>query len=203
MDRTIETDPKEANPRTPGASPRKKRQTFIFQILIAIGLLAAVWFSFGHNVLSPQTPGGPPKKFLEMELASVVEGKQALAQVNELHGTDLGLGTAYIAEYSHAFNPYHGSNNEKLTVWVGKAENSQAAAALLNRMRQGIEKGGSPFSKPEQITVAGQEIFHVDGPNSETNFFYHSPVKGEDVVWLTIMSSSDPRAILEEALKTF
>lgn len=135
-----------------------------------------------------------------MKLASVVEGQQALTQVYQLHGMNLGLVSAYIAEYSHTFNPYH-SNDERATVWVGKADGSQTAAALLTRMRQGIEKGGSPFSMPEQLTVDGHDVFRVEGMG-DTHFFYNSPVKGDQVVWLTI-KSVNPMVILEEALKLF
>lgn len=159
-----------------------------------------MWFSFGQNVLAPQKPGGPPNKLSQMKLASVVEGQQALAQVYQLHGVNLGLASAYIAEYSHTFNPYH-ANDERATVWVGKADSSGTAAALLERMRSGIAKGGSPFSSPEKLTVDGQEIFRTEGMG-DTHFFYQSPLKQEEVVWLTI-KSVNPVVILEEALKLF
>lgn len=181
-------------------TPRKKRKAFIFQIAIVLFLLGGMWFSFGQNVLTPQKQGGPPVKLSQMKLASVVEGQQALAQVNQLHGTNLGLKSAYIAEYSHTFNPYH-ANDEKATVWVGKSDSGGAALALLERMRGGIAKGGSPFSTPEKMTVAGQEVYKVEGMG-DTHFFYQSWLKQEEVVWVTI-KSVNPVVILEEALKLF
>ncbi|MBI2847584.1 MAG: hypothetical protein HYX83_00250 [Chloroflexi bacterium] len=181
--------------------PRKKRSGLVFQVLLVAAILAAIWFSFGRNVLSLQNRQEDlPLKLAEMQLASVIKGTEALAQVNKLHNLNLGLTSAYIAEYSHTFNPYHNSN-DKVTVWVGKAESSQAAATLLSRMRQGIEKGGSPFSNLRQITVNEQTVFALDGPGG-AHFFYQSTKNSEEVIWLTVEAAS-PTFILEQALELF
>lgn len=181
--------------------PRKRRSSLVFQLLLVAGFLAVVWFSFGRNVLSLQNRQGDiPLKLAEMQVGNVIRGSEALAQVNKLHNTNIVLTSAYIAEYSHTFNPYH-SSKDKITVWVGRAETSQAAATLLSRMRQGIEKGGSPFSNLRQITVSGQTVFALDGPGG-SHFFYQSAKKSEEVVWLTIDAAS-PTFILEQALELF
>ncbi|MBI2851347.1 MAG: hypothetical protein HYX80_10000 [Chloroflexi bacterium] len=137
-----------------------------------------------------------------MKLGSFIEGSQALAQVNQLHGTTIDLSSAYIAEYSHDFNPYH-NDRARVTVWVGTARSNDAAAALLSRMVAGISTGNTPFSKPERVTVAGLDIYQVTGSGGD-HFFYQSRESPDRVVWLTIEEAGDAvSSIVEQAVDEF
>ncbi len=186
-------------------SPRPDRKGkptgVVFSFVIGLGLLAVVWFSFGQNVLFPHQEAGVAERLGEMRLAKVLQGKEALAEVNALHGIDIGVSDALVAQYSHTFNPYHASNNEKVTVWVGKAADSVAAAGLLRRMVEGIARGGSGFGNPEPMILDRQELFQADGPGGK-HFFYVSQRSPDSVVWLTI-ESNDVEPILELSLKAF
>ncbi len=152
-----------------------------------------VWFSFGQNVLAPQKQLGAPEQLGTLELIGSIEGSEALSQIGRLHGTDIKLVSAYIAEYAHG--------NERVTIWVGRAENNNAGAELIKSMLQGIERGGSGFSNLQRLSIAGHEVFRVDGPGGE-HFFYISKEQREVVVWLTI-ETADALPILEQALKNF
>ena len=87
------------------------------------------------------------------------------------------------------------------------AKNGQAptageiAAGLTRRMINGIEKGGSGFSNLQRLTIAGHEVFRVDGPDGE-HFFYTSREQRERVVWLTV-EAADALPILEQVVKNF
>ena len=152
------------------------------------------WFSFGQNVLDPQRQSDVPERLGALELTGTIEGAEALAQVNRLHGTDIELVSAYIAEYTHG--------DERVVVWIGKTENSNAGAELTNRMIQAIEKGGSSgFSNLQRLTIADQEVFQVIGPGGE-HFFYNSKEPEGQIIWLTI-EAADALPILEQAIKTF
>ena len=120
-----------------------------------------------------------------MELISNIEGADATAQISRLHGTDIELVSSYIAEYVHS--------NERSIIWVGSTESSEAGAELTRRMIQAIEKGGPVFSNLQHLTIAGHEVFQVNGPGGE-HFFYNSREAEEDIVWLTI-ESADALAI--------
>ncbi len=159
-----------------------------------------MWFSFGQNVLAPQTQLNVPQRLGTLELIGTIEGSEALAQVNRLHGTDIELVSTYIAEYDHAASPYH-SGDERLTVWVGRTESRDAAAELTRRMVDAIEKGGSGFSNLQQLTIADQEVFRVEGPGGE-HFFYNSREQRERVIWLTV-EAADALPILEQVVKNF
>ncbi len=128
-----------------------------------------------------------------LELIGTIEGPEAMNRISRLHGTDIKLASAYIAEYVHG--------TERGTVWIGLTENSNAAAELTSKMVDAIEKGGSGFSNLQQLTIAGHEVFRVDGPGGE-HFFYNSRKTGKQVVWLTV-EAVDVLPILEQALKNF
>ncbi len=134
-----------------------------------------------------------PERLGDLQLIGSVEGSEALNQVRGLHGTDIKLETAHIVEYIHG--------TERVTVWVGIAENRDAAAELMMRMIKGIEKGGSGFNNLKRLTIAGHEVFRVDGPGGR-HFFYSSQKQREAVVWVTI-EADDPLPILKEALNEF
>ncbi len=174
-------------------SPKKRRSLVLLQIFIVAVLLAAVWFSFGQNVLVPQKQTGVPEQLGDLQLVGSVEGSEALAQIRKLHGTDIELVSAYIVEYVHG--------NERASVWIGRAESRDAAAELTRRMVGGIEKGGSGFSHLQRLSITGHEAFRVDGPGGE-HFFYISREQPERVVWVTI-EAADALPILEQVVKTF
>ncbi len=185
----------------PSASSMKKKRhfPFLFQLILVIAFLSFVYFSFGQNVLSPQKQSDVPVKLGRLELVSNVQGKDALAQVSRLHGTDIVLKEANILQYAHK-DPYH-NENAKVTVWIGKAENSSAAADLMQRMTSGIVRGGSGFRNLQRMSVGGDEILKVDGPGGN-HYFYIPKNSQEKVIWLIIENSSDSD-VLELAVKVF
>ncbi len=171
---------------------KKRRGLVLFQLFIVAAFLVALWFSFGQNVLAPAKQG-VPERLGTLELVGSIEGPEALAQINRLHGTDIELVSAYIVKYAHG--------NERATVWAGKTASSHARAELTERMLQAIEKGGSGFSNLQRLSIADHEVLQVDGPGGK-HFFYNSSKRGEEVVWLTI-DAADTLPIVKEALKTF
>lgn len=172
---------------------KKRNRQLLFQLLVVIGFLTLIWFSFGQNVLAPRTQVEVPERLGTLELVSSIEGSEALAQVNRLHGTGINLVTAYIAEYA--------SGNQRVTVWAGGVETSGAAAELTRRMVEGIAGGNSGFSNLQRLTIVDHEIFQVDGAGGE-HFFYRSRKAGEMVIWLTV-EAVEARPILEQAVKLF
>ena len=86
-------------------------------------------------------------------------------------------------------------------VWVGEAGSEAAADDLINRMVAGIKRGGSGFSNPRQIQVAGHDVWQADGTGGNF-YFYKSPERGDRVVWLTIEGKGGA-ALLERAVKAF
>ena len=172
---------------------KKRRSSFRVQVLIVVGFLVLVWFSFGQNVLAPQKQASVPERLGELELVSIIEGPEALAQIEKLHGTDINLVEAQVASYARG-------STERITVWVSRAESSDDAAELTRMMVEGINRGNSVFSNLQRLTVSSHEVFQVDGHGGE-HFFYNSREPRERVVWLAI-EAGDTRLILEQVIKT-
>ena len=173
---------------------KKRRGLYIFQILVVIGILTLLWASFGRSVLEPQQQQTlVPARLGDLELVSAVEGATALTQVSQLHGTDITLTAAHIAEYA--------SNNERVTVWMGQAETESDAARLNAMMLDGIANGNSPFSNPSPLSVAGHEVFQVDSASGR-HFFYQSQEDAKSVIWLEI-EAFDTLSVLEQAVTIF
>ncbi|MBI4188423.1 MAG: hypothetical protein HY529_04350 [Chloroflexi bacterium] len=177
---------------------KKRGSGTLLQLLAVIGVLAAIWFSFGQNVLAPRQQTLAPQRLGTMDLVSTIKGSAALSEVKNLHGTDVGLVDAYIAEYAHS-SPYHGTG--KVTVWIGIARSADAAASLTGIMFEGIQKGGSSFTNLQRQSIAGQEVFSVDGPGG-SHFFYNSQKSKERVIWATI-DGGDTMSLLDQVLQNF
>lgn len=176
-----------------GTNEKKKRQgRLLFQILIIAGFLAVLWFSFDQNVLKPQN-SAVPERWQMLELVSTVEGDEAMSGVNRLHGTEINLVSAYIANYA--------GGTERATAWVGSVGNAQTAAEILRMMVEGIAKGGAGFSNLRQMTIADHDVFRVDGPGGE-HIFYISREQPDRIVWLTV-NAADVLPILETGIKIF
>ncbi|MBI2916965.1 MAG: hypothetical protein HYY01_03140 [Chloroflexi bacterium] len=153
--------------------PRPRRRgVLVLVVVLVLAFLAMFVYAFQSTVLVRRA--GIPEKVGELELVSKVEGEAAIAQVGRLHGTDIALKDAYIAKYAHS--------GLQLTAWVGKAEDTTAAAELLRRMVEGINRGGSPFSNLRQQRIEDQGVYQVDGPGGR-HYFYASDNK---VIWLTL-----------------
>jgi hypothetical protein len=181
------------NPASAPVRRRKRRGPVLFQLLLVAGFLALVWFSFGQNVLAPSKQAGVPERLGSLKLIRSIEGPEALAQVRKLHGGDVGLVSAYIVHYA--------ADGDRATVWIGTGESGDAAAELTRQMVKAIEEGDTSFSHPQRLSIAGQEVFQVEGPGGE-HFFYNSTKLRERVVWLTI-EAADARSLLERAVKIF
>jgi hypothetical protein len=178
----------------------KRNRNHIFQLVTVLGLIFLVWFSFGRNVLSPPKHPGVPEELAGMKLGNFKDGPEALAQVNKLHGAGIELANAFIAEYSHDFNPYH-ENNERLYVWVGETINPEMATALTADMVKAIGTGSQGFSAPKPLTINGWEVFQVAGPGGE-HFFYTSSKTPTRIIWL-IVKSNNSLSVLDKALEVY
>ncbi len=174
-------------------APGKRRGLLLFQVLAAAGFLAMLWLSFGENVLTPQAGTAAPGKLLTLELVSIAEGEEALSRIDRLHGSEINLASAYIADYA--------GGGDGATVWVGRATDEETAAKLLEMMIGGIRRSGAGFGNLREVDVRGQTVFQVDGPGGD-HFFYIPAAEKKKVIWLTV-SGAEAGPLLAESLKVF
>ena len=173
----------------------RKRRLVLFQIVMLAVVLGLVWYGFGRYVLAPEQSSSVPQYIGALRLASHIEGPEAQTQINRLHGTDISLESAFIAEYRGEYG------GDRIQVWAGSAGSEVAAADLINRMVNGINKGGTGFTNLRQVKVAGRDVWQVDGKGGQF-FFYIALEPADRVIWLTI-EGSNSASLLESAVKIF
>ncbi len=102
---------------TENSKPRGARRRRVFlQLGLFIALVALVGYGFTRYVVAPQGSSSSVPQFVgALGLTNSVEGAQAESEINQLHGTDITLTNAYIAQYSGRYGGAH------MQVWVGEA----------------------------------------------------------------------------------
>jgi len=181
------------------AGRRPRKRATLLQMSIVGLILLVVAGSFGANVLGwTRSRGGVPQELGGLKLVNAVEGNEALAEINRLHGGDFSLKSGFVARYAQG--------PEKVTVWGGAASTSAEAADLIQRMVNSIAGGGSGFSPPVKLSIPdgyhNHDVYQTSGPGGDRQFFYVSKLNPDRVVWLAI-ESGDDGTILGAAVKTF
>ncbi|MBI2907395.1 MAG: hypothetical protein HYX92_07060 [Chloroflexi bacterium] len=178
-----------APPMKKGGSRRGRALMIFVQVALAAGLLAAILMSMRGS--TSQTLA-VPEIFAGMRLMKQVEGKEAVAQMNKLHGTDIGVISGYLADYA-GDRP-----TQRMTVWSGKTRDDATAAELLRVMTGKIAAGNPVFTGLEKLTLEGKTVYTVKSGDG-THFYYQSR---DAVVWLAI-TSRDPLSVAKEAVRVF
>ena len=136
-----------------------------------------------------------PPAFVGMNRTSYTPGTQALAEINKLHDAAIPLSDGYGAVYTW--------QNLTVSIWSGVAASGTDAATVVKQMNDTIVKGGTAYSNPQSVTVAGQTVYQVQGPGG-SNYFYQSTVYPTNIVWLTIQApDTATNSLLQSALQIF
>lgn len=176
------------------AKPLKKQKSYPRLFMLALASALVLWGFAGYVLTRDSTPGAP-QYVGSLKLVSLLEGQEALDNINQLHGTRMDLKNPFVA----AYQPPNGG--EFLMVWAGDAVSDAAAGEMINRMVDAINRTNGPFSNPRQVNVTGLDIWQTDGDDGNF-YFYTSAQRANRVVWLTIQSVNAGR-LLEQALSEF
>ncbi len=114
----------------------------------------------------------PPKSLGELRLIHASEGKQALQEINRLHGKNVGAKAGYVAHYE--------KDGAAAMVYLAQASSAAEAERQLSEMSARIRKGDTPFS---QLTSAkqGNVIVYSALGQGQRHYFYR---RDERVLWL-------------------
>jgi len=117
------------------------------RIRIAIFLTAvALWLAgYGGAVRAE-----PPKGLGDLKLLHALQGKEALREINRLHGKEVGGEDGYVAHYE--------KEGAVAMLYLAQASSTAQAARQLKQMSDRIRRGDSPFyhlktSKRGEITL--------------------------------------------------
>ena len=118
-----------------------------------------------------------------------VTGDEGLAQVNRMHGQDVGLVRGYIAQYA--------GEGAKATLWVGWAESETAAQALTDRMTAKIGSDHPVFRDLQALTFGGRTVYTTG--EGQQHYYFRS---GAAVVWVAVDSTA-AQEVVHDTLKLF
>ncbi len=125
---------------------------------------------------------GVPSELAGQPLTGHLEGAEAIAAIQRLHGADIPLTEAEVAVYG----------NGSATIWRSGAPDTATAAEQVERMRDRIADGGSPFDAPHPIR--GHTGVYVTSGMGLRHFFF---ARGTSVWWLAAEPDIARRALLE------
>lgn len=125
---------------------------------------------------APASAGGVaiPTELAGQPLTSHVEGPDAIAAVARLHGVSFLVTDAEIATYG----------NGLATIWRSGTLDAATAADQVERMRERIAAGGSPFDPPHP--VRGRPGVYATFGMEQKHFFFS---RGASVWWVTVAPS--------------
>ena len=114
----------------------------------------------------------PPVSLGDLKLLHASHGKEALEEINRLHGKDIGAKAGYVAHYEN--------EGAAAMVYVAEASSTDQATRQIDQMRARIQRGDTPFSGLKTLTAAGTTLYSVLG-QGQTHYFYRQEA---NVLWL-------------------
>lgn len=187
------------NPRPstldPSGRRRANRKATIIgvQVFIGLALLIAVVGGLWDQAQQPQetsgmaqvaSAAGIPAQIAGLPRAETMTGPQAMAEIRELHGKEVGLARGWIAHYG-----------QNATVWFGEARDEATAIGLIDAMTGRIRAGNQYFKNLQEIQVNGRQVFSVFG-QGQRHYYYR---QRRQVIWLAVPDGRE-EAFLKEAL---
>jgi hypothetical protein len=158
----------------------------VLQLLFAVIVVAAVAYGLWQATVEQADEAlAVPGSIAGYRLADVYRGQEAMAQLTQLHGKDVGLTTGWIGYYQ---------NNG--VAYVGAVQDEAVAAQLIAVMTKRIGAGNGPFTDLKEVEVDGRTIYTVVG-QGQRHYYY---AQGRLTVWLAAPKGGEER-FLKDALK--
>ena len=168
--------------------------TAITIVLLVVGGVVAWTFSepgaspssmegmTGEPALASAGGAAIPMDLADQPLTSYVDGPDAIADVARLHGSTFVMTDAEIATYG----------NGLATIWRSGTPDAATAADQVERMRERIASGGTPFDAPHPVRKQ-PGVYATFGMGQEHFFF----ARGASVWWVAVVPSIAGRALSE------
>ena len=139
------------------------------QVAVFLTALALVPAAYGGAVRAE-----PPKSLGELEFLHALRGKEALRQINRLHGKELGGKDGYVAHYE--------KDGAVAMLYLAQASSTAQASRQLERMSDRIRRGDSPFYHLKRSSQGGIRLYSALG-QGQIHYFYQ---RDSAVLWLAV-----------------
>jgi hypothetical protein len=149
-----------------------KRIVAIVLVLLGLAALGAVGVYFYQQRLvdNPQA-AALPAELLDLEINSAVYGREAVGQINRLHGQEFKLSRGAVGYYGQG---------RHATLWVAGTPFAYQAPAVLAAMQRSLNSGRFPYQPAGQVQIDGVTVEMLQGVDSLHFYFQNGPY----VVWL-------------------
>ena len=117
-----------------------------------------------------------PASLGPLKIASWLEGGEARASIDRLHGRPIPMVAGYVAQYRATV----GGLPSEATLWASKAEDEKEAEGLIGRMVEGLQRGGTGFGH-DRTWKEGEQVVHGVYGNGQKHIVFRS---GPWIVWL-------------------
>ena len=138
-------------------------------IAVFLAALALLLTAYGGVVCAE-----PPKSLGDLKLLHALQGKEALREINRLHGKEVGGKAGYVAHYE--------KEGAVAMLYLAQASSTARAARQLKQMSDRIQKGDSPFYHLKTSRQGEITLYSALG-QGQIHYFYQ---RDSSVVWLAV-----------------
>lgn len=128
-----------------------------------------------------------PSQLAQMKRVEIISGEEALNSVSMLHGKDIPIKQAYVANYQ-------GQGNEQMTIWYSETNNPQDAQSLFQSMDKKMPNTNA-FKDYKTVTLDNRDYKFVTGMGQDHYYW----LKDNRVLWLAVQGR-DSLSILKEVI---
>lgn len=125
-----------------------------------------------------------PESWQSFARTALVRGKEALGEIDRLHGKSIKVHDGYRADFAYG--------QEQFTLWVATVGSPAEARHMLDQMVERIGPSNKMFSRPELITRGEPKMYRSIGMG-QSHFYY---AKGAAVYWVAVTSPNPERLAL-------
>lgn len=147
----------------------------------------ALFLGFGPR-LAVGTPT-VPSEVAGQPLAHVHQGAEARAEVERLHGKNIGMRDGFVAHY--------GGGSSAAMLYVSQAQSEAVARQQVEQMTARIRSSTGPFTHLRESTRFGLTVYSALG-QGQVHYYFRS---GAAVVWLAADASIARDALAEAVSK--
>ncbi|MDP2660759.1 MAG: hypothetical protein Q8R28_08520 [Dehalococcoidia bacterium] len=186
------------NHRQADQRSRASRKALIVAVQVVLGLAVVVAVTVGiwdqaqnppdsqgaMGAVSSAAYSSIPAQIAGLQRGATMTGSQAMADLEQLHGKDVGLSSGWIAHYG-----------KDAVIYVGEAKDDAGASQLFQAMTSRIGAGNQYFKNLQQLEISGKQVYTVTG-QGQRHYYYQ---QGREVIWVAAPSGQEEQ-FLQEAL---
>lgn len=116
----------------------------------------------------------PPRRLGNLQLLHASQGKEALREINRLHGKEVSAEDGYVAHYE--------KDGAVAMLYLSRASSTAQAARQLKQMSDRIQRGGSPFFHLKTSKQGDITLYSALG-QGQIHYFYQ---RDSSVLWLAV-----------------